>query len=309
VCTGKWKVGLFQAPCAAPLPFLYGCCCTCCAAYQQRVELLDLTGEPYVCCAGMCPCGPLGDPQDRGCLIIEACCCPGLALSGNRFMVQTRFDRENTPCDDYILVFTCLFVYLIEIVRCFCDIPDELDMLADCLIMSVNGCMHAQQDIEIKDIKRSGYTGPPRSIVAALPPLQQKMVRMGKAGPSVPARTVGAQAGPRAPQAGPRGPQPMTASAPYQQGMGFQQSMPQPAPVYAQAMQPQAPVHVQCGGCGRIFGVPGMGIIAACPHCGTHNNVAGPGGAQRGQTSSGMAVAGGAGAGILGGMMMADLMF
>ena len=25
----------------------------------------DLTGEPYVCCAGLCPCGPLGEPQDH----------------------------------------------------------------------------------------------------------------------------------------------------------------------------------------------------------------------------------------------------
>lgn len=24
----------------------------------------DITGEPYVCCAGLCPCGPLGEPQE-----------------------------------------------------------------------------------------------------------------------------------------------------------------------------------------------------------------------------------------------------
>ncbi|CAK9107115.1 Hypothetical protein (Fragment) [Durusdinium trenchii] len=176
-CTGHWKTEMFQAPCEAPGSFLYGCCCICCASYQQRTELLDLTGEPYVCCAGLCPCGPLGEPQDRACLFLEVCCCPGLALSANRFMVQTRFDKENTPCDDCIITATCLFVCVLDIARCCVDVPHELDFLADCLVMSVQGCMHAQQQIEINEVKKHGWHGMPPMIMQHLPPSQQEMMQ------------------------------------------------------------------------------------------------------------------------------------
>merc|ERR1719401_2354336 len=196
-CHGTWKTEMFKAPCEAPLQFCYGCLCICCATYQQRSELLDMTGEPYVCCAGLCPCGPLGEPQDRNCLFLEACCCPGFALSGNRFMVQTRFDKENTPCDDCILWFTCLFVYGVQIARCFCeDIPEELDLIADLLVHIVQGCMHAQQHIEIQDIKKNGgYHGPPAAVLAGLPPQQQKMMQMGQMGGGPGPATVGAAGG------------------------------------------------------------------------------------------------------------------
>ena len=43
--------------------------------------------------------------------------------------------------------------------RCCVDIPRELDFLADCLVMSVQGCMHAQQQIEINEVKKGGYGG------------------------------------------------------------------------------------------------------------------------------------------------------
>ena len=74
--------------------------------------------------------------------------------------------------------------------RCFIDIPRELDFIADCLgaqshrifqigcrapclapclapcwgwswglVMSVQGCMHAQQQIEIDEIKKNGWSG------------------------------------------------------------------------------------------------------------------------------------------------------
>ena len=73
--------------------------------------------------------------------------------------------------------------------RCFIDIPREIDVLADCdlaactgweqwercvellqrhvwfcawrrgIVLSVTGCMHAQQQIEIDEIKKNGYQG------------------------------------------------------------------------------------------------------------------------------------------------------
>ncbi|CAJ1457207.1 unnamed protein product [Effrenium voratum] len=238
-CTGHWKTELFNAPCEAPLPFVYGCCCICCATYQQRTELLDLTGEPYVCCAGLCPCCGLEQPQDRSCLCIEVCCCPGLAMSANRFMVQTRFDKENTPCDDCIITGTCLFVCALDIVRCFIDIPRELDFIADCLVMTVQGCMHAQQQIEIDEVKRNGYQGMSPQIMHVLPPSQQMMMSKVNHG-----------GGPGAIQLG----------APQPQHMG--------PPMGNQPV----PVQVSCGNCRQVFGAPQQGMVVQCPFCQTPNS-------------------------------------
>mmetsp|Transcript_47533 Transcript_47533/g.83570 ORF Transcript_47533/g.83570 Transcript_47533/m.83570 type:complete len:374 (+) Transcript_47533:72-1193(+) len=361
-CTGKWQVQLFEAPAKAPHICLYGCCCICCASYQQRNELLDMTGEPYVCCAGLFPCGPLGQPcQDRSCLAVEACCCAGLAVSANRYMIQTRFDKENTPCDDFIITFSCLFYYVVQIAKCFCDVPDELELAAECLIMIVDGCMHAQQHIEIEGIKKNGYTGPSPAIMAALPPAQQHMVQQGKAvgGPrGVTPAMMGAAGGAAAMGSASAAGRPQTQNKPVQQQ--FRQA-PAPTPQYSQQRPQQMQmgqqvIQVQCGVCRQVFGSPQAGVTVACPFCSTHNQIpanagvptgtpmagggmygqpgAGmygqPGGGMYGQPGGGMygqspygpgygqqgrpggmgqgaMMAGGAAAGVLGGMMLADM--
>mmetsp|Transcript_9722 Transcript_9722/g.23150 ORF Transcript_9722/g.23150 Transcript_9722/m.23150 type:complete len:265 (+) Transcript_9722:52-846(+) len=178
--SGKWQVDLFKSPCADPMTFLYGCCCPNCKAYEQRNELLDMTGEPYVCCAGLFACGPLGQPQDRSCLCVEAYCCPWIAISANRFMIQTRFDRENTFCDDFIITFTVVLSWVICIARMVSpDVPEELENLVDLLIAVVQGCMLTQQHVEIKHIKslNQPYTGPAIACGApmASAPNQQNM--------------------------------------------------------------------------------------------------------------------------------------
>eukprot|EP00933_Yihiella_yeosuensis_P057926 TRINITY_DN5804_c0_g2_i1.p1 TRINITY_DN5804_c0_g2~~TRINITY_DN5804_c0_g2_i1.p1 ORF type:complete len:250 (-),score=34.80 TRINITY_DN5804_c0_g2_i1:272-1021(-) len=238
--TGHWKVGLFESPCHAPHCCLYGCLCIQCAACQQRTELLDFTGEPYICCAGLFPCGPLGEPQDRMCLALEVCCCPGLALNANRWMVQTRFDKENTPCDDCLIIGTCLCAWGVMIAKCFVDVPDELEMAADCLVMSVQGCMHAQQHVEIEEVKKTGYHGVNSTIMNALPPSQQKMIQQYGGG--------GGQhqqfSAPQAQQCPPQ----------FQMGGG-------------------GGVQVQCGGCGQVFSSPQQGVTVQCPFCKTANSV------------------------------------
>jgi len=179
--SGKWQSGLFEAPVKAPLSFCYGCCCSCCMTCQQRLEILDVIGEPYVCCGGLFPCGPLGEPQDQNCIFLETCCCPSLALSGNRFLIQTRFDRENTCCDDCILWSTCLASWAVCILQCAgVDVPDELENLVDCMIVTVNGCMLAQQQVEIQHVKSTGYTGPSPQIMGAMTPYQQQMMKQAK---------------------------------------------------------------------------------------------------------------------------------
>lgn len=359
--TGQWKIGMFEAPCKAPVPFCFGCLCTCCAAQSQREKLLNYTGEPYICCAGLFPCGPLGQPQDRGCLWLEACCCPGMALSGNRFMIQTRFDRMNTACDDCIITFTCIFVWAIMILRCFIDIPDELENLADCLIMTVNGCMHSQQHIELEEITKAPYGGPSPGVLGMLPPAQAQMAQMGKpqggggmGGGAPGAAVIGAAAVGGAAAAGAAGasrnqgqqvqqirPQqaqnkssnnPQVSNQPQQQQMMYQQQQ-QIQQQQQMAMQQAQPgqVQVQCGVCQQIFASPQSGCVVACPYCSSHNQVPaqrpqqyspamqqqmmyqqqqqqmqqGKGG---GKGSNGMMMAAGAGAGVLGGMMMADML-
>jgi len=184
--TGEWQIGLFEAPCKAPMSFCYGFCCCCCMAAQQRLQILDTVNEPYVCCGGLCPCGPLGQEQDRNCVYLEACCCTGWAISGNRFLIQTRFDRQNTACDDCLLWATCLAQWLVCILQCAgVDVPDEIENCVDCLSQTVNGCMLAQQQVEIDYVQKNGYGGPPGHIMGMLPPGQQQMMAMGKPSPGV----------------------------------------------------------------------------------------------------------------------------
>lgn len=177
--TGTWQIGLFEAPCKAPVQCLYGCLCTCCSAAQQRNEILDLIGEPYICCGGMFPCGPLGQPQDRSCAWVEACCCTGLAVGANRFYIQTRFDRMNTACDDCILWTTCIVSWVVCLLQIIMDVPQEIESCVDCMIMSVDGCMLAQQKVEIDYVKKNGYRIP-QQIMHCLSPYQQQMVMQGK---------------------------------------------------------------------------------------------------------------------------------
>lgn len=178
--TGEWQIGLFESPCKAPASFCAGCLCPCCCAIQQRNELLDLTGEPYICCAGLCPCGPLGEPQDRNCLYLEGCCCTSLAISGNRFFIQTRFDKMNTACDDCILWATCMIACGVSIASCFIDIPQEVENCVDCMLMIVDGCMLAQQQYELEHVKKNGYALPPQQVMMALPDHQRQVINQGK---------------------------------------------------------------------------------------------------------------------------------
>jgi len=202
-------------------------------------------------------------------------------------------------------------------------------MLVDCLVMVVNGCMYAQQQVEIEDIKKNGYRGPPQGIIAALPPAQQKMIMQGQMGGGGGGGGYGGFA-----------PQTVGAGAPRQEQMAsqYQDSRPQPKPrqqpmpqqtmVQAIGQQQQQPIQVQCGVCQSVFGSPGYGLQVACPHCTTVNSVGPPpqqgyggqqqymqqqqygqqGGQQgRGGNGTMMAAGAGVGVGVLGGMMMADM--
>jgi len=186
--TGSWKIEMLKAPCSAPGRWCYGCCCPCCFAQSQRTELLEITGEPYICCAGLCPCGPCGKPcsSPQPWLCCEACCCTTMAVSGNRFMLQTRFNIANDPCDDRLITCMLCCECLACLARAFVDgdTANAITMIADMVSATVISCMLTQQQVEIINIKEQGtpYQGIPQHIVEALPPSQQEMLGTSTAG-------------------------------------------------------------------------------------------------------------------------------
>lgn len=179
--TGKWQIGLWEAPVQAPIHFAYGCLCGCCMAATQRLDILEVIGEPYVCCGGMFPCGPLADECDLSWVWLEACCFPCCAITGNRFLIQTRFNRQNTKCDEMLLWCACCFRYSLCCFQCCCaDLPEDMECFSDVLQMVVEGCMLAQQAVELKFVTKNGFHKPSPEMIAMMPPGQQRMINAGK---------------------------------------------------------------------------------------------------------------------------------
>jgi len=181
VLGGEFEVPMMETPCKEPVQFCFGCFCPMCAAYWQREQLLEVTGEEYFCCGGACPYCGLNQPQSKvPCLCLESFCCTWLAISANRYMVQTRFGKRNTPFDSFIITLTVFFSWFVAIAECFVDLPQEIHMAKDMLIAVVQGCMHAQNYHEIEKIKKGGYRKPESYVVQAFPPHQQMMIQNGK---------------------------------------------------------------------------------------------------------------------------------
>jgi hypothetical protein len=114
---------------------------------------------------------------------VEACCCTGLAISGNRYLIQTRFDRMNTACDDCIIWTVCLASWFVCLANCFCEgcVPEEVENCVDCLIMTVDGCMLAQQQHELEYVRSNNlYNGPNQMVMSAMSPNQQNYMAQGK---------------------------------------------------------------------------------------------------------------------------------
>jgi len=194
VIENDFMVRLERAPFKEPVAFCFACFCVPCAAYHQREVLLELVGEEYLCCGGVFPVGPLRNPQPKfPCLLLESVFCPWMAISANRYIVQTRFGRRNGRFDDAIVTFAALFCNVVNILCVLAnfEMPEELAATAYGLVLCAMGCMHAQNVHEIKKIIENGYEKPPRRIVLALPPVQQDMIN--NASTNVGTHVVGAQ--------------------------------------------------------------------------------------------------------------------
>ena len=170
--TGEFKSGC----CGSMTDNCMSCCffmfCTTCAIHHQRRQILDITGEPYVCCVGTWPCCGCDKPRSgRGCLFLETFCFPNLALAGNRFLVQTRFNKRNAWMDNCCLPANCCVsceFLLFKLCCCGCTKEQEnLVKSATCICF----CTHCQNAGAIHEFKSGQlqYQGPPAGVVNELP--------------------------------------------------------------------------------------------------------------------------------------------
>ena len=169
--TGEFKHAQLSSWCSVPGECCFFCCCPNCAIYAQRKRMLDITGEPYVCCAGVWPCCGFEQPRDDVCLIAEACCCASMAMAGNRFMMQTRFNKRNSGCVDSCgkICHICVACECC-IARICCDCSKEReDILKSASCVCTNG--HCQNSSELDYIQEQNiaYGGPPRGVIQELP--------------------------------------------------------------------------------------------------------------------------------------------
>ena len=143
------------------LPFL---------VWDQRKNLLELSGEPYVMFAGTWPCCGFEKPCPSWCLWLESFCCIPRGLAGNRFMTQTRLNLRNSGIDRCM---TCCHIFPkleCAIARVCCSWSKEHESLytSGC---GTCPCSHCQNELAIKNFKRDreGFAIPPAALIEELP--------------------------------------------------------------------------------------------------------------------------------------------
>ena len=169
--------------CSAMCDVIPTCCffyvCAPCAIYAQREELLELSGEPYVMCAGTWPCCGFEQPCPSGCLAVESLCCAARAIPSNRFMTQTRLNLRNSDADGCL---TCCHVFpgmVVSVARMFTNCSKEQEELIKSGCVSWV-CTHCENQVEIGNFKRNrgGLAVPPASLIEALPEHFARVQRM-----------------------------------------------------------------------------------------------------------------------------------
>jgi len=167
-----WDITMCQAPCAEPCCCLIGClpCAWCCTQYTMRKRVLNAQspgsgldnyecGQGYLpkCCCGCWNPGHMGEKSCPSCcLCCEACCCPGLVITGSRLLMMDLHQITPDPCDNRIIrLNNCL-----QILACVCQIlaifiselrecADCISCIADIVFLMSAGCMVAQLNREL----------------------------------------------------------------------------------------------------------------------------------------------------------------
>ena len=178
--TGEWEVPICDTCTVAPGTWCFALWCPCVLAFTQRKQLLDITGEPYVCCGGLFPYGPCKQEWSVSpWLCLESVCCLFPAVLGNRFIVQTRFDRKNTDLDNFVLGAAGGAAVVSA-----CSRDQNTRSAGDLIQGCVTACLLTQQQLEIDRIQTNPnfvYAGIPEKVKSFMPaivldvPKQQSM--------------------------------------------------------------------------------------------------------------------------------------
>ena len=168
--TGEFAHDQCSSLCQHPASCCIYFCFPSCAIYDQRSQILRITGEPYVCCGGAWPFCGCDQPRASKCLVCESFCCGGMALAANRFLVQTRFNKKNTTMDKLFSVFHICISLDCVVGRVCCECSKERENLCKS-VQCACATSHCQIAAELEAMKKAGYvyTGPKSGIRDELP--------------------------------------------------------------------------------------------------------------------------------------------
>uniref|UniRef100_A0A6U3WGL3 Uncharacterized protein n=1 Tax=Ditylum brightwellii TaxID=49249 RepID=A0A6U3WGL3_9STRA len=166
----KFDITMCQAPCSEPGCYCASMLCFVCAQVHLRKKALNHLNpgsgwSDYLCCQGVfggCCCLQPGNMGEQSCpcccMCLEACACPGMAISASRAIIMDRYNlgldeddvrliRCNNCLQILALCASCLNI-------CIDFEGDDLvvgiiNAIADIVFFCVSGCMTAQVNREI----------------------------------------------------------------------------------------------------------------------------------------------------------------
>ena len=166
-----FDISLCQAPCKEPLCCCASAACFCPVQVYMRHKVLNHV-EPgsgwsnYICCQGMCGgccCIQPGNLCESTCpvpcMCLEACLCPGPAVSATSNVIRERYslgldedDVRLIRCSNCLFYFSVLLSCVAMCTDCEADdmLANIVNCVADVVFLSVGGCMTAQVHREMK---------------------------------------------------------------------------------------------------------------------------------------------------------------
>mmetsp|Transcript_20812 Transcript_20812/g.26271 ORF Transcript_20812/g.26271 Transcript_20812/m.26271 type:complete len:216 (+) Transcript_20812:95-742(+) len=167
----KYKVTMCQAPCAEPVCWCTSMACFCPVQIYLRHRVLnhvtpDSGWSNYRCCQGYfggCLCLQPGQMGEESCPVLcmcmEACLCPGPAVSASSGVVRERYglgldedDVRLIRCSNFLFYLSVCLNCISALTPCEGDdiVANVVDTVADVVFCCVGGCLTAQVHHEMK---------------------------------------------------------------------------------------------------------------------------------------------------------------
>lgn len=180
--TAKFDISLCQTPCRTPCCWIGSMACLCPAQMHLRYKALNHVApgsgwSNYICCQGYfggCCClqpGQLGEKTcPIPCMCLEACICPGLAVSASSLVIRERYglgldedDVRLIRCSNCLQICSCILTCISLCTENDTDdaIARIVDLIADIVFCCVSGCMTAQvyHEIDLREKSRAPSLG------------------------------------------------------------------------------------------------------------------------------------------------------